>query len=214
MTVSKTKALSLETINNNFDNIVPKFFFFEKKKYLKNKIFYINKIIKKFSKDIIIRSSALNEDSKKESRAGFYESFVIKKKNFDDIEKKISELIKKFKNDKDQILIQDYVSKPDIAGVVFTKDKTTNSHYYDINYDFSKRSNLITSGTFNPSLKSLIIYKDSKYIPSKFKRLIQIINRLEKLFINDRLDIEFCIKKNKTYILQCRPLTGSKKKNK
>lgn len=80
MTVSKTKALSLETINNNFDNIVPKFFFFEKKKYLKNKIFYINKIIKKFSKDIIIRSSALNEDSKKESRAGFYESFVIKKK--------------------------------------------------------------------------------------------------------------------------------------
>ena len=100
----------------------------------------------------------MNEDSKKESRAGFYDSFIVK--NFDDIEKKISELIKKFKNDKDQILIQDYVSKPDIAGVVFTKDKTTNSHYYDINYDFSKRSNLITSGTFNPSLRSLIIYKD------------------------------------------------------
>ena len=58
MTVSKTKALSLETINNNFDNIVPKFFFL-KKKIFKNKIFYINKIIKKFSKDIIIRSSAL-----------------------------------------------------------------------------------------------------------------------------------------------------------
>ena len=35
MKVSKTKALSLETINNNFDNIVPKFFFFEKKKIFK-----------------------------------------------------------------------------------------------------------------------------------------------------------------------------------
>ena len=155
---------------------------------------------------------ALNEDSKKESKAGFYDSFIVKKKDFKDIEKKISELIKKFKNEKDQILIQDYISKPDIAGVVFTKDKTTNSHYYDINYDFSKKSNLITSGTFNPSLKSLIIYKNSKYIPSRFKKLIQIIERLEKLFKNDRLDIEFCIKKNKTYILQCRPLTGLKKR--
>ena len=212
MTISKTKALSLETINNNFYKIVPKFFFFEKKKFLKNRIFYINKIIKIFSKDIIIRSSALNEDSKKESKAGFYDSFIVKKKDFKDIEKKISELIKKFKNEKDQILIQDYISKPDIAGVVFTKDKTTNSHYYDINYDFSKKSNLITSGTFNPSLKSLIIYKNSKYIPSRFKKLIQIIERLEKLFKNDRLDIEFCIKKNKTYILQCRPLTGLKKR--
>ena len=103
---------------------------------------------------------------------------MLLKKNFDDIEKKISELIKKFKNDKDQILIQDYVSKPDIAGVVFTKDKTTNSHYYDINYDFSKIK-------FN-NLLHLIHHKaqlsiDSKYI-LKFKRLIQIINRLENYY--------------------------------
>ncbi len=212
MIVSKTKALTLEVINKHFNNLVPKFIFFEKKSFLTNKNFYINKIYKTFKNDIIIRSSAINEDSKKESKAGYYESYVLRRNDFHDLEKKILELIKKFKNNKDQILIQNYISKPDIAGVIFTKDKSTNSHYYDISYDFSKKSNLITSGKFNPSLKSLILYKNTQHIPSKFKKLIQIINKFEKLFANDRLDIEFCIKKQKIFVLQCRPLLGSKKK--
>ena len=32
------------------------------------------------------------------------------------------------------------------------------------------------------------------------------INKIEKIFHNDRLDIEFCIKNNNLYIFQCRPL--------
>ena len=32
------------------------------------------------------------------------------------------------------------------------------------------------------------------------------MSKIEKLFNNDRLDIEFCSTKNTFYILQCRPL--------
>ena len=32
------------------------------------------------------------------------------------------------------------------------------------------------------------------------------VKKIEEKFLNDRLDIEFCIKKSKFYIFQCRPL--------
>ena len=206
-----TKATSLEVINRADKNLVPKFIYFTKIKFLKKKLFYITKIKKYFKKDIIIRSSALNEDNKIESNAGVYDSFLIRKNNFDQIENYIFKMIDKFKNNDDQILIQNFISNPEISGVLFTKDKTTNSHYYDINYDTSSKSNLITSGKFNPTIKSLIIYKDAKLIPNKFKKLIKITANLEKIFKNDRLDIEFIIKNKKVYILQSRPLLGTKK---
>ena len=209
---SYTKAHSLQIIDKFEKKLVPKFSFFEKKDFLKNKFKFIKKIKKKFNTDIIIRSSAINEDSKKKSNAGFYDSYIVRKENFNNIEIKIIKLIEKFKNSKDQILIQEFVKNPEIAGVIFSKDKNTNSHYYDINYDESGKSDLVTSGKFNPTIKSLIVYKESKKIPKLFKQLINVTDNLEKLFNNDRLDIEFCIKKKKLFILQCRPLLGVTKK--
>ena len=190
-----TKSNSLVIINKINKNLVPEFIFFTKVNFLKKKFFYINKIKKQFKNDIIIRSSALNEDLKTKSNAGVYDSFVIKKNNFHQIESYILKIVSKFKHNNDQVLVQSFISNPDIAGVLFTKDKTTNSHYYDINYDTSNKSNLITSGKFNPTIKSLIIYKDSKLVPTKFQKLIKITSDLEKIFKNDRLDIEFIIKK-------------------
>ncbi len=207
-----TKANTLKIIQQRYKNIVPKFLFFKKKKFLKNKKKCIELIKSEFNCDIIIRSSAIDEDNIKNSKAGFYDSKIIKKTDFDKIEKNINFIILKFNNDDDEILVQKFITKPDLAGVVFTKDKTTNSHYFDINYDTSGKSNLITSGKFNPTIKSITIFKDCKNFPNKFKRLISNIKKLEKIFDNDRLDIEFCIKKNKLNILQCRPLLGLKKK--
>jgi len=209
---SFTKAQSLKIINKQNKKLVPYFFYFEKKYFLKNKFRLIEKIKKKFNSDIILRSSAINEDSNKKSNAGFYDSYILNKKNFYQLEDKITKLIKKFKNSNDQILVQKFIKDPQIAGVIFTKDKTTNSHYFDINYDSSGKSNLITSGKYNPTIKSLTIYKNSKNIPLRFKQLINVTSKLEKIFKNNRLDIEFCIKNNRVYILQCRPLLGTKKK--
>ena len=209
--IIETKAITLKKISSFDKYLVPNFIFFNKGSFLINKKKYLNEIKNKFRNDIIIRSSALNEDTKKESKAGFYDSYIVKKKRFNEIENYILKLIVKFKKNHDQILVQEFINKPDISGVVFTKDQTSNSHYYIINYDTSKKSNLITSGKFNPSIKSLTILKDSKLIPRKFLKLIKVISNLEKKFKYDRLDIEFCIKNNKVYILQCRSLLGTKK---
>ena len=209
---SLTKANSLKIINRFNNKLVPKFLFFNKHTFLLNKKKCIKKIIKKFKSDIIIRSSAIDEDNNSQSRAGYYDSYIVKKKSFDNLEIKILKLISKFKNNEDQILVQNFINNPDIAGVIFTKDKTTNSHYYDINYDSSKKSNLITSGKFNPTIQSLLVFKNTKYIPVKFRKLLKTTAELEKIFNKDRLDIEFCIKNKRVYILQCRPLLGTKKK--
>ena len=210
--VKKTKANSLKIIEKKYKNLVPNFIFFNKKSYLLNKKKYFEKIKKNFKDDIIIRSSALDEDHEKQSKAGFYDSFKVKRINFYQIENFIVKVISKFKNNNDQIIIQKLIKNPDISGVIFTKDKTTNSHYYDINYDTSKKTDLITSGKYNPSIKSLTIYKKNKFIPKKFQTLIKIVSNLEKIFNNERLDIEFCIKNKKVYILQCRKLHGPNKK--
>ena len=207
-----TKANSLKIINIFNKNLVPKFIYFKKQTFTKNKSKIVGKIKSKFNTDIIVRSSAKNEDSHLSSNAGHYDSFIVRKKNFYEIEKTISNLIKKFKNKNDEILVQKFIDKPDITGVLFTKDKDTNSNYYNLSYDKSKKTYLITSGINNPTIKSVTIYKHTKLLPKKFKKLIQTSLDFEKLFKNDRLDIEFIIKKNRLYILQCRPLLGIKKK--
>jgi len=210
--INHTKANSLKIINTFNKKLVPKFIYFKKQNFTNNKSKVVEKIKSEFNSDIIIRSSAKNEDSHLSSNAGHYDSFIVKKKKFCEIEKIISSLIKKFKNKNDEILVQKFIDKPDITGVLFTKDKDTNSNYYNLSYDKSKKTYLITSGINNPTIKSVTIYKHTKLLPIKFKKLIQTSLDFEKLFKNDRLDIEFIIKKNRLYILQCRPLLGIKKK--
>jgi phosphohistidine swiveling domain-containing protein len=208
----QSKVNSLNLIQKNFGFInIPKYIYFTNENLKKNKNFYLNKIKNNFKTDIIVRSSALDEDTHKYSNAGKYESIIVKKNNFNLLEEVLFKICKKFKNKNDQILVQSFISQPDISGVIFTKDINTNSNYYQINYDLSKKTDLVTSGKKNPSLKSLIIFKNSKKIPFPFKKLVNICKYLENLFKNDRLDIEFCIKKNKVHILQCRALLGNKK---
>lgn len=205
-----TKSQSLKFISSKLNKkLVPEFFFFTKRNFLKKKNYFVKKIRKKFKSDIIIRSSTLNEDSNFLSNAGKYDSIILRKKNFNKLEEKINIVISKFKLN-DQVLIQKFINSPNCSGVVFTKDKNTNSDYYQINYDHSGRSDLITSGKFNPELKSCIIFKNSKNIPKKFAKLINTLKNLQKIFKNERLDVEFCYKNKNLFILQCRPLLGKK----
>ena len=76
---SKVNALNLIKKKLSFINI-PKFIFFTKKDFEKNKKFYLKKIIYTFKTDIIIRSSSLDEDTHKTSNAGKFDSIIIKKK--------------------------------------------------------------------------------------------------------------------------------------
>ena len=94
-----------------------------------------------------MRSSSLNEDTKEFSNAGKFKSFGnIDYNNDKKIINSCDEIIKDFKNNSDRILIQEFIYKPKISGVIFSRDINNNAPYCTINYDSSGKTNLITAG--------------------------------------------------------------------
>ncbi len=205
----KSKAKNLSILKKIFfkrDINIPKFFYFKLIEYKKNKQFFIDKI-KKFQKetDIIVRSSAANEDGSLETKAGQYDSLILKKNQVSRTNIEIAKFVKQFKFSKDEIIIQKLIKNVDYAGVVFTRDSKYNSPYYLINYDTSGKTNLVTSGARNESKRQLVIYKNFRK-KHKFYKLVNVCKILEKQFTTDRLDIEFAVKKKKIYLFQVRYL--------
>ena len=213
-----TKAESLQFLSKyqKFLNIeIPDFFFIDKNNFKLKENLILKKIQKKFKKKkIIIRSSSLQEDKENQSNAGKFKSFGnIYYNNKNKIKEKIYEIIDEFDNPKDQILIQEFIDKPKVSGVIFTRDIKKNSPYLTINYDQSGRTDLITSGKINPTMKTLTIFKKNLKDFNFFGKNLLFLNKIQNLYNQDRLDIEFCIKGKKIFIFQCRPLKKSKKIN-
>ena len=209
---SKSNSLKILKRFSNHEINVPIFGTFQKNNLQNNIDKYLKNIEKKFKKGkIIIRSSAMDEDQINISNAGKYDSFVCNVQKKKDLKKGLIFVLKKLKSPKDEVIFQKYISNPQVSGVIFTRDINTNAPYYVINYDKSGLTDLITSGKKHISQKTLNILKNTKKIPSKFKKLIKIIKKIEQIFNEDRLDIEFAIKNNKVFIFQVRNL---KKNNK
>lgn len=213
-----TKAESLQFLSKyqKFLNIkIPNFFFIDKNNFKLKENIVLKKIQNKFKKKkIIIRSSSLQEDKEDQSNAGKFKSFGnINYNDKNKIKEKINEIIDEFDNSKDQILIQEFIDKPKVSGVIFTRDIKNNSPYLTINYDLSGRTDLITSGKINPTMKTLIIFKKNLKEFNFFGQKLFFLNKIQNLYNQDRLDIEFCIKGKNMFIFQCRPLKKSKKIN-
>ena len=162
---SKTSALIFlsKKLHSRISNI-PKFIYFTKQDYIKNKNSIFKKIEKNFTDKIIIRSSSLSEDKVGKSNAGKFKSFPILKINKKIIFDKIEEIISEFYSLEDQVIIQKFENKILYSGVIFTRDQNTNAPYYIINYDKSGKTNLITAGKYNPTSKTILIYRESKKI--------------------------------------------------
>lgn len=172
------------------------------------------------SNQIVVRSSALSEDTQNSSMAGKFKSILnVDKRD----KKKISEAIKivldSFQKDevnnfeeKNQILIQPYLKNVDMSGVIFTKNLQTSSPYYTINYDIGDNTESVTSGSFG-NLKTFICHNDFAYeIPDKkLSNLIDAIKEIESITNFDALDCEFAFINLELYILQIRPIAAVKK---
>ena len=214
-----TKAENLVKLYNYQKKIniyVPNIIFFSKKNYLKNNRIILKKIQNKFkNKKIILRSSSKLEDKQGSSNAGKFKSYPDLNPDSKKIKECINLICEDFNSLNDQIIAQEFISKPDISGVIFTRNINNNSPYYFVNIDSSGRTDLVTSGQSNPSMKTLVFYRDtSKYkVPKKYKKLLEVTKKIERIFNNDRIDIEFCIKNEKIYIFQCRPLKQLKNVN-
>ncbi len=211
-----TKAETLHSLSHNLKKkiIIPKFLFYKKINFIKNKEKILKLVKKKFyKKKIIIRSSGKDEDKINNSLAGKYDSIITKNLSHKNLIFCAEKLFRKLKKNNDQIIFQEFIEETDISGVIFTADINNNSPYFIINYDTSGKTNLITSGQKNISEKTLIIFRDYKKIPKNFNKLIKITNYLMKELKNKRLDIEFAIKNNKVFIFQVRQLKKVKNIN-
>ena len=178
----------------------------------------IEKLIKKKSwsnEPLIIRSSCINEDTINKSGAGQFLSVsnVIGHK---EIKIAIDKVIKSYSDNSElnEVLIQPFLNKVKISGVVFTRDINNNSPYIKINYDdASGRTDTITSGCISEN-KVFYYHKNHDKVIKGFKGdLIKLCKELEEIYEHDALDIEFAVdKKNTLYLFQVRPLVINCKK--
>ncbi|MBU1674083.1 hypothetical protein KJ839_06595 [Patescibacteria group bacterium] len=170
------------------------------------------------SSKLVIRSSALNEDTENSSMAGNYESVLnVDRTEMDQIENAILRVAKSYLKDNqkeladNQILVQPQIEGVKLSGVAFTKDLETSAPYYIINYDITARTDTITSGDTQKS-NTFIYFKFSDVKPDdpSLIKIIQSLTELEELTGHDSLDVEFAIAKNEIYIFQVRPIAAQK----
>src|SRR3990167_2792189 len=104
-----------------------------------------------FHQKIVIRSSAIGEDSKESSLAGQYAS-VINVQGEESFIAAVKKVIASFDSDNlnHQVLVQPNLSDVIISGVVFGRDPNTDGPYIVINYDDSSGDTTsVTSGLSN-----------------------------------------------------------------
>jgi glutamine kinase len=176
----------------------------------------IDKIQNQFlSQKIVVRSSAISEDTENCSMAGYFESVLnIDSSSKEEIEKSITTVFNSYKEKNanssfNQVLIQKQTTDSVISGVIFTRTLEKNAPYYVINYDDSTGStDSVTSGKEN---KSMMILHNSSTIPDSMKSLIESIKEIESLIPLMPLDIEFSINSDGIVtIFQVRPLATNK----
>lgn len=156
---------------------------------------------------LVVRSSAINEDTQWESQAGKYDSVlnVAGEKEFRDA---VNQVLLSFQdeNPENQVLVQPMLKDVKLCGVAFTMDPNTGGSYYVINYDETGSTSAITSGNGEKS-KLFYCFKGYEDIKNQeMKAVCGCLWELETLFGQDNLDVEFAISGHEIFILQVRVL--------
>ena len=214
------KAQNLEYLNSfKLKNIgVPRFIFFNLSEWKKNKQKLILQIINQLNKKICIRSSYYKEDNAKSSLAGKFDSFINIKNEKKNIIYSVENLIHQYRKYnsksnfffKNYFLIQNYIQTSICSGVITNYALGDGAPYYSINYNDLSNSTLSVTAGDKDSSRVLHISRNSKEnIRSlKFKKIIEAIKKIEKIYNYKPVDIEFAVGKNlKVYILQIRPIS-------
>ena len=165
------------------------------------------------NKKIIVRSSAIGEDSIEKSEAGNYQSFLdIDANSGSKIVNAVDKVIESYKKKgrldiKNQILIQKQTKNIRLSGVIITRSGKNGSPYYTINYDEGGSTTGVTSGRIGKTIK---IFSGTRLkIDKHWKILLESVKEIESVLGTNYLDIEFAITKNwKVVIFQVRPLTS------
>lgn len=154
-----------------------------------------------------VRSSALIEDSEKESFAGQFKTLVeVEPENLAKaIEEVIAQAAEYLNGDlkKFSLLVQQYI-EPDFSGVTFTRNPNGEREMV-IEYHQGLGEELV-SGKIKP--KQLSFYWSNK-VESELPEIVSAIADFKRIEVHYKKpqDIEWCIKDGEWYFLQTRPIT-------
>jgi len=184
----------------------------------KNKNKILAQLVTTFSnKKVIIRSSAIGEDSEENSEAGRYESVLnINSNSRSQLTSAINHVINSYKennnlNKYNQILVQTQTLDIITSGVIFTRTPDLGSPYYVINYEEGESTVGVTQGSVSEMIK-ISKYSNAKTLTKKWNVLLSAIKEIESIIYSDSLDIEFGITQNNIVVIfQVRPMISFKK---
>lgn len=175
---------------------VPDLMFFTVARWLSERDTILDEIQCRFStKLLVIRSSALSEDQAEGSLAGRFLSVLsVSANSRKDLASAIANVIASMTgNGRDQVLIQEMISKLRLSGVIMTFDVAQGAPYYCIEFDDeSGRSDVVTSGS--GAHKSLYVHRgaDRSFIRSpRVAAFLELARELERTCQCPAIDIEF-----------------------
>jgi len=177
----------------------------------------LNEISKVFSdSDIVVRSSSKSEDSWSFSNAGEFKSLLnIESRDRLKVRQSIDAVIgsygQKF-NNKDQVLVQEFLKNVRFSGVVFTCGLETGAPYYRFNFDDKTQSTESVTSGVSEDLRTILVSrlspKSLQQVEPKILPVLYAVQEIEALLSFDKLDIEFAIDMyGIVHIFQVRPIT-------
>ena len=211
-----SKANTLKILQKKIKNSkIEKIFDFKVKDWLKKDEEILEEVSNIFKKKyVIVRSSALGEDSFDSTQAGVYQSILnVDPKNKKKLSNAINLVIKSYHqkgnyDEKNQVLIQSQSKQIQISGVVFTKTPEHGAPYYIINFEEGQFTTSVTQG-FSSRVVKIFRNVLVKNLSQEWRNLIKSIKEIESILRIKSLDLEFAItKNNKILIFQVRPLTS------
>lgn len=161
---------------------------------------------------VIVRSSAIGEDSANQSMAGCFTSILDVDASSDvALERAISAVIDSYGPTRSdhQILVQPMLHRASLVGVVMTHDLDTGAPYYVINYDDeSGRTDTVTGGLgVNKTVMVLRSDGPQRVESPRVKVVLKAVQEVEALCGPRSLDIEVAVDdQNTVSLLQVRPI--------
>lgn len=160
-------------------------------------------------KKYAVRSSALIEDGENKSFAGQFTTKLNLSSNeliggIDAVLKQANDFLYD-ELDKFSIIIQEYIA-PDVSGVTFTRNPN-GSREMIIEYGFCEGEKIVSGEIKSEKISLYWNEKDIK-LPKQFL-INQIVEKFKEIENKNKFpqDIEWCIKDDKFYLLQMRPVT-------
>ena len=175
-----------------------------------------------FPSKIVVRSSAVTEDTLQKSMAGYFESVLnVNTEKESEVETAISKVTESYKekggeSSFNQILVQKQTENILLSGVAFTRTLGSNGPYYVINYDDQTgSSDSVTSGKEHQCI-SISHFADAERVSEKISKVLPAIKEIEELIPQIPLDIEFAVTSKtagtsepEVVIFQVRPLAAN-----